>query len=326
VLSNLEIIQYVESILRTLLFMTPGRYKDSEFKVEAAYTGLGLVSLVHDYLILKFLKKQDSLRKLRVPGLPPTDCIKYAKWLSVLQYSELCIEVAARHKWGTRGKWVAVFVIEVFKSILKLRLLFSLRGHTLVHYHIPQFRDAKYISEIYAQYQQEQSKKLQRTSKREKRIVSTEKWEQFKLQIRSDNDQVSKPFDSPAPAGETFAEILHIVRPIIYLVSMYRYGRQSWRAWIFSLITDVFSLSFYSARRISPLNEIQRQEVAKRSALLVYYLLRSPFFEALTQRTPGPVKTIAGKLGNVPGFHFIFSSLYDFLLVYREHYFYTSAT
>ncbi len=35
VLSNFEIIQYVESLVRTVLFMTPGRYRDSELKVEA---------------------------------------------------------------------------------------------------------------------------------------------------------------------------------------------------------------------------------------------------------------------------------------------------
>jgi len=308
-----------------VLFMTPGRYRETELKVEAAYSTLGLFSLSNDIIILKFLKQQESLRKLRNIDLPPSNSIKYLTWLSVLQYSELCLEIAAKHKWNARGKWIVVFAIELFKCILKFFLLRSLNGHTLVNNSVPQLRDVALIKDLLAQHQQEQSRKQRATKKREKRIVSYEKWEQFKLQVRSTDAEMNRTYMFPAPFGETLAEMLNILRPIVYLVSMYRYGRQSWKAWIFSLMMDVFSLAYYSGRGYGISNN-QRDEVSRRSTLLFYYLLRSPFFEIFTQRTPRPVKAIAGKFGSVPGLKSIFGSLFDFLSVYREHYFYTSGT
>jgi len=319
VLSHFDVIKYAGALLRTVLFMTPGRYRDSELKVETAYASLGFISLVHDYIILKFLKHQEQTKKMRIPGLPASECIPVAKWLSFLQFTELAVEIAAKQKWGQRGKWTAVFIIEAIKAVLKFRLLRALKGHTMVYSLIPAFRNADYIKQLISNHQQESKKS--KVNKREKRIVSSEKWEQFKLQLKSEQ----RIYPQPAPIGETFAETLFILRPIIYLITMYRYGRQSWKAWLSSLFVDIFSLAYYS-RRKEPLIDIQRDEISRRASLLFYYLLRSPFFELITDKNPRPIKAILRKLASVPLLKSGFESLYDFLLVYRSHYFYTSAS
>jgi peroxin-16 len=303
VLTHFDMIQYGEALVRTVLFMTPGRYRDSELKVETAYAGLGFMSLVHDYIILKFLKHQEQTKKLRIPGLPPSECIPVAKWLSFFQFTELVIEIASKQKWGQRGKWTAVFIIEVIKAFLKFRLLRALKGHTIVYSLIPAFRNADYIKQLINQHQAESKKN--KVPKREKRLVSSEKWEQFKLQLRSEQ----KVYPYAAPLGETFAETLFILRPIIYLITMYRYGRQSWKSWLSSLFVDIFSLAYYS-RRKEPLIDVQRDEISRRASLLFYYLLRSPFFELITDKNPRPIRAIIRKLASVPLLKSAFESRY----------------
>ena len=56
-------------------------------------------------------------------------------------------------------------------------------------------------------------------------------------------------------------------------------GRRSWRPWALSLAVDMASRFLIGSTR--NLNEQEKDEVARRTVLWLYYFLRSPFFETL---------------------------------------------
>lgn len=106
-----------------------------------------------------------------------------------------------------------------------------------------------------------------------------------------------KVIPTPASFAITFGEFLWIIRPLLYrtyligppkfwvdfltffpllVLSLTRFGKNSWKPWFISLLVDLASRSCsYSTQ----LNEYETQEMYRRGFLWFFYLMRSPFFE-----------------------------------------------
>ena len=72
----------------------------------------------HDLIALNFIQKEtkyDEKKNNLFPTLTPASCVPIAKWLAVIQHTELFIEIFAKRRWGERGGWIAVFIIELIK-------------------------------------------------------------------------------------------------------------------------------------------------------------------------------------------------------------------
>lgn len=97
-----------------------------------AYASTGIVTLYHDLIVLKYLqsvlKPTDGTEKLVGHNnseeenatntrsiLPPQWCTRIAKFIAIIQHTELIIEIYAKQKWGKRGKWTAIAFIEIVK-------------------------------------------------------------------------------------------------------------------------------------------------------------------------------------------------------------------
>jgi hypothetical protein len=69
-------------------------------------------------IALEFLQAQ-SLKDENVlplfPTLPPASCLPIAKWLAVIQHTELFVEIFAKKRWGEKGGWIAAFAVELVK-------------------------------------------------------------------------------------------------------------------------------------------------------------------------------------------------------------------
>lgn len=120
-------------------------------------------------------------------------------------------------------------------------------------------------------------------------------------------------------------EILHILRPLVYVIALRKWGRRSWKSWLCSLAVELASARLtavgVSASRkaatkaakdsavaltsLAPLYAMQgiswrrdeSDELTRRKLLLVYYVLRDPFFGRFT----GPaVERWHQRLGRLP--------------------------
>jgi len=118
-------------------------------------------------------------------------------------------------------------------------------------------------------------------------------------------------------------ESLYILRPLIYLISMYLYGKNSWRPWLLSLSSDVTSWWCLNYSH-SKLTLVEKEEVKRRTVSWLYYCVRSPFFEVFIG--DGVAAGILKRMQSLPFLKVFLGTVFDYLQVYREHYFYTSAS
>jgi len=104
-------IPQIESVARTLLFLLPGRWRDSEVKTEAIYAAINLVSLFN-YVIIS--KAKLGTNKGNIFNS------KYSIFLLVLQYTEVLIEILAKQKNFLLYKMDHYLYYRIFKSYFQI--------------------------------------------------------------------------------------------------------------------------------------------------------------------------------------------------------------
>ncbi|XP_043371558.1 peroxisomal biogenesis factor 16 isoform X5 [Dermochelys coriacea] len=72
-----------------------------------------------------------------------------------------------------------------------------------------------------------------------------------------------------------------VVRSLESMLSLGIWGQRSWKPWLLSGILDIASLSLLSDMK--DLNKRERLELRRRTILLLYYLLRSPFYDRYSE-------------------------------------------
>ncbi|XP_057363605.1 peroxisomal biogenesis factor 16 isoform X5 [Manis pentadactyla] len=126
---------------------------------------------------------------------------------------------------------------------------------------------------------------------------------------------------TPTPLGlqETIAESLYIARPLLHLLSLGLWGQRSWAPWLLSGVVDVTSLSLLGDRK--GLTRREQLELRRRTILLLYYLLRSPFYDRFSEaRILFLLQLLAD---HVPGIGLVTRPLMDYLPTWQKIYFYS---
>lgn len=324
-------------MMRAALLLVPGRFRDSELTAEVAYTGINLVSLFHDYITAKNLLQRGIAHTPSGDPIPPPYCLNTAKWISFIQGIELLVEIFSTERLGTKGKWSSIFALECLKAFLRFKILYRTNGNILVHQGIPH-RESSFSSgasafkkidrsfeEVIKPQLTSSDKKLRKTlldfqheqneSKSLKSLLATEPSQNTLMALLP-------PPPPPNKASRLFGESLYIMRPLVYLVALYLFGKKSWRAWLLSLGTDL--ASYYCLTYPDKLSQLEKLEIRRRTFLWLYYLVRSPFFDVILGESS--VTRSLSKLKTVKLLQRLFGPLFDYLVVYREHYFYTSAS
>ncbi|MCO5600700.1 hypothetical protein L7F22_054815 [Adiantum nelumboides] len=106
-----------------------------------------------------------------------------------------------------------------------------------------------------------------------------------------------------------FGEWIFILRPLVYVLLIRRYGLKSWKPWVASLgldtagLTTILAAAYLKDRKQHsnarnghnnneqpPFSAEEVQEVKRRQLLLVLYLTRDPFFSKYTRKYLGGVE------------------------------------
>lgn len=83
-----------------------GQFENSNLISELIYSLSKLLVFFNDQIIYSATLVGESHN-------PYHDKVK--KWLTITEHCEVFIELSAQKAWGTRGKWIIILIVQMFK-------------------------------------------------------------------------------------------------------------------------------------------------------------------------------------------------------------------
>lgn len=138
-------VSQIESALRSLTYIIPGRFRDAEIASESIHSGVQLLSLYHDSLL------QKALARLPMTSIPSAHARYTRYWtqkssayrriamlLQMVIYTEMLWEMSAKRRGGERSRWKVVVILEAIKAFCRLLLMRITRSRPLVSPVLPE--------------------------------------------------------------------------------------------------------------------------------------------------------------------------------------------
>ncbi|TLD18411.1 hypothetical protein PspLS_10205 [Pyricularia sp. CBS 133598] len=152
IIKNASQVSQIESALRSLTYVIPGRFRDAEIASESLHSGVGLLSLYHDLVLQQRAASPSSPKLQQQPTSARPAHTRYTTFwfqkspiyrrvalaLQVVQYTQLLLEMAAKRRGDERLRWRVVVLVEAFKAFCKLVLLRITRGRPLLSPPVPE--------------------------------------------------------------------------------------------------------------------------------------------------------------------------------------------
>ncbi|KAI9094401.1 peroxisome membrane protein [Phlyctochytrium arcticum] len=362
VLHNAPQIGGIESGLRSLTYILPGRFTDADMASEAIFAGVNLMSLFHDTILAQAALRQQPetptgkfnryTRYMLRSNSPNGNVYKRVAYsLAVVQMLEVLAEMAAAKLGGKKGKSRAVLGIEIIKVLCRGALLRLNSNRMILHSPVPE-RDYDPSTVLPPPSTPPAATwKGTRTGKEHLHvdlITNKEKGGydhamQYLLS-KALTEGAATPVDLLGRLGgaRKVSEWMFILRPLIYVLALRRYGRRSYKPYTISLAMELISLLLaMSSSSHSTINsllgrgnnasaestgsqgltQLERDEYKRRHWLLLYYLLRDPFYSLWTKAKMDSTIESASKKPLISLFSGI---LRDYQPLWEKWHFYTS--
>ncbi|ORY01227.1 peroxisome membrane protein [Basidiobolus meristosporus CBS 931.73] len=349
ILKNASQVSGIESFLRSLTYVLPGRFNDSEFASEALFAFINLLGLYHDKILVKAASNHYQETGEKPPS--PSNFNRYVRYLyrssdnyrrasivlTVLQYTEVLIEMGIQKKWGKDKKWNVILFIEGLKAALRFSLVHMSGNRTLISPPHPE----REVDPSTIQNDRPAIKTAtwtgSRTGQNHPAINTIVQDKRGNLRVTDyvlskvlDVESARKPLDliRTLSGWGSIGEILFIIRPVLYAFLVKKYGHQSWKPWIISLLVEYTShkstehhLEANGGKRAA--TSLEQEEHKRRQWLLIFYLLRGPFYEKLTKPQ---IQEFCKSASKKPIISLFSGVLQDYMPLWENIYFYTSAS
>ncbi|KAG5942160.1 hypothetical protein E4U53_007290 [Claviceps sorghi] len=346
VAKNAGQVGQMESALRSLTYIIPGRFRDAEIASESIHSGVQLLSLYHDSLLSR------AISRVPVPA-PRTAHSRYTRFWSqksslyrriavVLQmviYTELLCEMTAKRKGGEKARWKVVVLIEAIKALCRLLLLRVTRSRPLVtpalpeREAVPEDEDAAPGDEALGRDDadlvhvsgmdklkppHEQDWRMPRTGMSLPSLPEPSDISAYLLGrvLAADDIKPANKLLNQLEGSSRVAEVLHILAPLVYAIALARSkNRKAWMPWLVGLAVD------YAARQLRDRSlrttTLERDEWNKRAWGMAWWAMRGAFYDKVTKGVVGGVRA------RMPGF--LAGILEDYEYLWENYHFSTSA-
>lgn len=79
---------------------------------------------------------------------------------------------------------------------------------------------------------------------------------------------------------ETLGELIHLLRPLVYIIALWVYGPRSYKSWVISLVLDLVRIVLQRNMKVRDINE--KSELDSRNRIMIMKMLfRNPFYESI---------------------------------------------
>lgn len=241
--------------------------------------------------------------------------------ITIIHYCEVFIELIVKNRYGNRGKWSIVALIQSVKYCSALVLMFRYKELPTSHPPVPILQRKKFTEGKDMDENSNSFFKLQRCGRVMRRVdgappVAFRDWEPLKV----NDDRLRSTTDVK---DLLYAELLHIMKPLIHLASMRAFGTKAWKQWLLALCIDITSIKLYS-KHIKDLSYDQRLEISRRKLGLVLYLLRSPMYNGYSKNV---IENVLNSASNkIPIMSFLCGPIIQYLNHWQDIYFYMWAS
>jgi peroxin-16 len=333
---NQSSVTQIESALRSLTYIIPGRFRDAELASESLHSSIQLLSMYHDTLLTRAISKLPGMPRLQSPHNRYTKFwIQRSKFyrriatlLSMIQYTELLWEMMAKRR-GEKVRWRVVVVIEIVKAFCRLCLLRITNSRPLVTPPLPE-RDV--ISEETAEEEDEFSEegfreqrtrqpkeyKMKRTGLSLPTLPNPSDISSYLLSKVLTADDIKAPITllNKVNGSAQVAEWLHILQPVVYALAMARSrDKKNWQPWLLGLSIE------YAARQLRKdglrTTALEREQWNKRGWAMGWWAMRGAFYENVTK---GFLHSTSERLPSL-----LSGVLEDYLYLWDGYYFSTSS-
>ncbi|XP_045531053.1 peroxisomal membrane protein PEX16 [Pieris brassicae] len=308
VINNPSFVTDVETVATWSSYFIAGKINKSPIVSELVYALSKLLSLFNDKIINDAYGNNSSQFSLQ-------EQIKL--WLTIVHYCEVFVELAVKYKCGTRGKWTAAIIIQMFKCSSALVLLFRFKDIPIQHPPIPALQRKKFTETVESEENRDAFFTLKRSGRVVRRVegappISLRDWQPIKVE------------DNSIPSAIEIrdlkhAELIHIFKPIVHLAAMKLFGAKSWKQWLIALGLDVASFQLYN-KHMNEISYEQRLEISRRKLSLVLYLLRSPMYNSYSKRVIE--NFLESTSSKIPAMSFICQPIIQYLNHWQDIYFY----
>ncbi|XP_046432853.1 peroxisomal membrane protein PEX16 [Neodiprion fabricii] len=312
VTSNPQLAGDIESTVKWLSYFTAGRINNSTLMSELVYSMSNLLVLFNDRIINANTQVETKLPKYHS---------KIRIWLTVLEYSEVLLEISASKLWGETGKWLIIVILQAFKSVMRLLLVHRYKERVTQSPPIPPIKRDKISDKV--ETIEKDGFALKR-SKKVVRKVNSGGCSQFRSwapipPLGIDDQQTT--IDLTPNKKIILAETLYIIKPLLHLGCLSVSGQKQWKSWFLSLIIDLASLKLYSNEtKAVTLRKEEFDEISRRRVALLLYILRSPFYDNYSRMKIYALLKMLSR--NVPLARMVTDPIIKYLPHWQSTYFY----
>ncbi|CAG8515423.1 9632_t:CDS:2 [Acaulospora morrowiae] len=350
-LKNASQISSIESFLRTLTYILP------------VFAALNLIGLYHDSILVRASENLPPSKKPAPSShnrytrywINSSKTYQRASLaLTFLQYTDVLMEMGVQKKWGKEAKWRLIVLIELFKAICRILLLRKTHERTVINPPIPRrevdpsiFNEENRSSNSFVSnghagnlMDVHRSKEFEtwtgkytgrihdRISVVQKGITHYPAVSDYLMSKVLMVEDVQKPSElvHKLQSYGTLGELLYIIRPLLYVLALRKYGNRSWRPWLLSLSIELVTRimeSYYYKRRIPGgyrwSSSLEKEEKKRRIRQFFFYILRGPFYE---QFTKPKINNFCHAVSNKPILSLFGGILRDYQPLWENIYFY----
>ena len=331
VTKNQSSVTQIESALRSLTYIIPGRFRDAELASESLHSSIQLLSIYHDNLLTRAMSKLPTMPRQQTMHSRYTKFWtqrskfyrRIATLLSMIQYTELLWEMTAKRK-GEKVRWRVVVILEIIKAVCRLCLLRITNSRPLVTPHLPERdiipeepqEDDEYAEEPKPKEPTEYT--MKRTGLSLPPLPNPRDISSYLLSKVLTADDIKAPIAllNKVNGSAQLAEWLHILQPLIYAVAMSRSrNKRDWQPWVLGLTVE------FAARQLRKdgirTTALEKEEWNRRGWSMMYWAMRGPAYTEVAR------KAITGVSSRMPSL--ISGIMDDYLYLWDNYYFSTSS-